>query len=172
MLQRVVRLVGTVAERVTVVAAPHQPLPTIPASVSIVCDRVEGRGPLAGLAAGFSALSGHVDLAYATATDVPYLQPRWITRLAELIGEHDLAIPFVDGFHHPLAALYRVSAVCAEVDRLLALGRGPASLVDAVKTRIVTAEELRGVDPTLATLRNLNTPEDYQRALCHFDFGR
>jgi hypothetical protein len=31
--------------------------------------------------------------------------------------------------------------------------------------RLVTAEELRGADPGLMTLRNLNTPEEYEAAL-------
>ena len=107
MLQRVVRLVGTVAGPIVVVAAPGQDLPALPAEVSIVRDEISGRGPLQGLAAGFVALGEEVDLAYATSTDVPFLEPRWITRLAELIGDADLAIPSIGGYFHPLAALYR-----------------------------------------------------------------
>jgi hypothetical protein len=30
---------------------------------------------------------------------------------------------------------------------------------------VVCADELNDVDPTFATLRNLNTPEDYEQAL-------
>ena len=48
-----------------------------------------------------------VELAYATATDVPFLRPAWVARLVELIGDHDLAIPEIGGYLHPLAALYR-----------------------------------------------------------------
>ena len=40
----------------------------------------------------------------------------------------------------------------------------PAFLVDALRARIVAADELQCVDPELGTLRNLNTPEDYQSA--------
>jgi len=32
-----------------------------------------------------SALPDSVEFAYATATDVPFLEPRWVTRLVELI---------------------------------------------------------------------------------------
>jgi molybdopterin-guanine dinucleotide biosynthesis protein A len=38
-------------------------------------------------------------------------------------------------------------------------------LVDAVKTRVVDESEMKSVDPELQTLRNLNSPEDYARAL-------
>jgi molybdopterin-guanine dinucleotide biosynthesis protein A len=45
-------------------------------------------------------------------------------------------------------------------------------LFDAVPTRVVTVGELVDVDPTFQTLRNLNTPEDYEAALHEVDSGR
>jgi molybdopterin-guanine dinucleotide biosynthesis protein A len=172
LLQRVVRLIGTVAQPVVVVAATGQELPDLPAEVSIARDPVAGRGPLQGLAAGLSALHDSVELVYATATDVPLLEPRWIPRLVDLIKGFDLAIPFVDDYHHPLAALYRKSAVLPVIERLLADDRlRPLFLVESVKTRVVSGDEMREVDPQLQTLRNLNFPENYQRALHDAGFG-
>ncbi len=163
MLQRVVRLVGTVAQPIVVVAAPGQDLPELPAAVSIVRDEISGRGPLQGLAAGFGALDENVDLVYATGTDVPFLEPRWITQLAELIGEADLAIPSIGGYYHPMAALYRRTAVLPAIVELLSHDRLAAFfLVEAVASRVVLEHELRMVDPQLGTLRNLNHPEDYR----------
>lgn len=165
MLQRVVRLVGMVAQPIVVVAAPRQDLPTLPDVVRIVRDAVQGRGPMQGLLAGLGALPKTTELAYATACDVPFLKPEWITRLAHLIDQNDLAIPYTDGYHHPLAALYRVGPVRPVVERLLAQDRlRTVSLMEAVETRVVTCDELLDVDSTLATLRNLNTPEDYEQA--------
>jgi len=172
MLQRVVRLVGTVAQPVVVVAANDQELPELAPDVAIVRDSVAGRGPLQGLAAGLSAFPDTVELVYATATDVPFLEPRWITRLIELIDGYDLAIPFMGDYYHPLAALYRRSAVLPAIEGLLLADRlRPVFLVDAVKTRVVREAELSVVDPELQTLRNLNFPEDYQRALLDAGFG-
>jgi molybdenum cofactor guanylyltransferase len=166
MLQRVVRLVSTVTGPIVVVAAPGQELPALPAAVLVARDPLRGRGPLQGLAAGLAALPDEVELAYATATDVPFLQPAWIDRLVALIGDHDLAIPRCDGFLHPLAALYRRVSVLPACDSLLRSGRlRPAFLIDVLRARIVAADELRCEDPELLTLRNLNTPEDYQSAL-------
>jgi molybdopterin-guanine dinucleotide biosynthesis protein A len=167
MLQRVVRLAGTVAQPIVVVAAPDQDLPELSAAVSIVRDPIAGRGPLQGLAAGFSALPERVELVYATATDVPFLEPRWIVRLAELIGGDDLAIPYIGEHFHPLAALYRRRVVLPVIEDLLRRDRlRPVFVVEAVKTRVVDEAEMRLVDPHLQTLRNLNHPEEYQRALC------
>jgi molybdopterin-guanine dinucleotide biosynthesis protein A len=51
------------------------------------------------------------------------------------------------------------------VEDLLAHDRlRPVFLFDAVKTRRVKPEEMTA-DPELRTLRNLNTREDYERAL-------
>jgi molybdopterin-guanine dinucleotide biosynthesis protein A len=167
MLERVVRLAGTVARPVVVVAAPDQALPIFAVDVVVVRDPVPGRGPLQALAAGLGALPDSVELAYATATDVPFLEPRFVARLVELSDGYDLVIPFVGGYYHPLAALYRRAQVLPAIARLLSEDRLRLSfLIDAVKTRVVDASELTAADPELQTLRNLNSPEDYERALC------
>jgi molybdenum cofactor guanylyltransferase len=90
--------------------------------------------------------------------------------MIELLGGHDIAVPVTEGFHHPLAAVYRRS-VLPQVERLLAGDQlRPVYLFDAVRTRRVLGEELRGVDPELITLENLNRPEDYLRALAKAGF--
>jgi molybdopterin-guanine dinucleotide biosynthesis protein A len=166
LLQRVVRLVGTVARPIVVVAAPGQDVPDLPTDVSIVRDPVAGRGPLQGLAAGFAGLADPVELVYATATDVPFLEPRWITRLVELIEGHDLAIPRIGESYHPLAAVYRRVAVVPVIERMLGENRLKLQrIVELVRSRVVSEEEMKAVDPRLWTLRNLNRPEDYEEAL-------
>jgi molybdenum cofactor guanylyltransferase len=166
MIDRVVRLAGTAARPIVVVAAADQVLPELGVDVTVVRDPVPGRGPLQGLAAGLGALPDSVELVYATATDVPFLEPRWIGRLVELSDGYDLVIPFVGGYHHPLAALYRRHTVLPAIEGLLIEDRLRLSiLVDAVKTRVVDESEMKSVDSELQTLRNLNSPEDYARAL-------
>jgi molybdenum cofactor guanylyltransferase len=166
MIERVVRLAGTAARPIVVVAAADQVLPELGVDVTVVRDPVPGRGPLQGLAAGLGALADSVELVYATATDVPFLEPRWIGRLVELSDGYDLVIPFVGGYHHPLAALYRRRIVLPAIEGLLSEDRLRLSiLVDAVKTRVVDESEMKSVDPELQALRNLNSPEDYARAL-------
>jgi molybdenum cofactor guanylyltransferase len=166
MLERVVRLTSTVARPIVVVAAPGQELPELGAQVTVVRDPVAGRGPLQGLAAGLGALPDSVELVYATATDVPFLEPRFIDRLVALSDGYDLVIPFALGYHHPLAALYRRRTVLPVIEGLLREDRlRPFFLVEAVTTRVVNEIDLRTVDPELHTLRNLNSPDDYQSAL-------
>jgi molybdopterin-guanine dinucleotide biosynthesis protein A len=175
MLQRVVRLIkeGLGGGPIVVVAARGQECPPLPADVACVVDPVADRGPLQGLAAGLDALPATVELAYASATDAPFLEPAWIGRLVELIGRDDLAVPLVDGRYHPLAAVYRRRAVLPAIEDLLLTDRlRLSSLIEAVRTRIVEADALRAVDPRLRTLRNLNSPRDYRRAIEEDGWGR
>jgi molybdopterin-guanine dinucleotide biosynthesis protein A len=166
LLQRVARLVASVAEDLAVVAAPAQELPPLPASVIVARDPVRGRGPLQGLAVGLAALPDRVELAYATATDVPFIHPDWIKLLLRLIDSHDLAMPHCQGYHHPLAALYRRSRALPAIEDLLRADRlRPVFLMETLSTRVVTESELIEVDPGLGTVWNLNTPEDYRAAL-------
>jgi molybdenum cofactor guanylyltransferase len=165
MLQRVVRLLGSVVSPVVVVAAREQALPPLPSSISITRDEREARGPLEGIRAGLTALPDSIDAAYITSCDVPLLVPAFVERMIVLTGDHDIAVMEVDGFPHPLSAIYRRD-VLPHVESLLANDRlRPVFLFDAVRTRRVKPEEMTVVDPQLKTLRNLNTPGDYRAAL-------
>ena len=167
MLQRVVRLVGEVVPpaNIIVVAAAGQQLPSLPPEIAIACDRRPECGPLEGLAAGLSAFDGQVEAVYATGCDVPLLVPAFVERLFGLLGDYDIVVPREEKFHHPLAAVYRPQ-VLSTIETLLAADRfRPVFLFDQHPTREVAVDELREVDPELATLANCNSPEDYQQTL-------
>jgi molybdopterin-guanine dinucleotide biosynthesis protein A len=165
MLQRVVRLLSTVVSPIVVVAAPGQSLPQLPPNVAVVQDEREGRGPLEGLRAGLKALPGGSEAAYVTSCDVPLLVPAFVRQLIDLLTNHDIAVMEIEGFAHPLSAVYRRGTL-AQVEALLAHDRlRPAFLFEAVRTRRVLPAEMTSADPELLTLRNLNTREDYLEAL-------
>jgi molybdopterin-guanine dinucleotide biosynthesis protein A len=173
MLERVVRLVGEVVafKNIVLVAAPNQLLPALPDGVTTARDIEEYRGPLAGLATGLRALAGSIDAAYVTACDVPLLVPALVDRMFELLGDFDVAVPVDADHHHPLAAVYRPS-VLAHVQRLIDAERmRPRFIFDEVNTREVPVDELRAVDPRLATLENLNCEADYIAALTQAGFA-
>ena len=164
MLQRVVRLLGEVVSPIVVVAAADQDLPALPRDVIVTRDEREARGPLEGLRAGLKALPPQLDAAYVTSCDVPLLIPNFVRQMLELAHGYDIAVMEIDGFTHPLSAVYR-RATLPFVEDLLEHNRlRPAFLFELVKTRRVRPEEMTA-DPDLRTLRNLNTREDYQRAL-------
>jgi molybdopterin-guanine dinucleotide biosynthesis protein A len=165
MLPRVVRLLGEAVDPIVVVAAPDQEVPPLPDDVVIVRDDEKGRGPLQGLVSGLAAVRDRVEAAYLSSCDVPFLQPAFVRRLIALLGPNAICVPHVGGYHHTLAAVYR-REVAAIARRLLGEKRFRlASLLDAVPTRTVEADELADLDATFQSLRNLNTPEEYEAAL-------
>jgi molybdenum cofactor guanylyltransferase len=165
MLPRVVRLLAEVVSPIVVVAAQNQELPPLPTGVRVVRDEHEALGPLAGLAAGLAALRGEVDAAFASSCDTPLLQPAFVRQIIASLGDHDLAIPRDGQYHHPLAAVYRTS-VEAPIRELIAAGRlRPFFLLEKIRTREIDVNELRQADPDLQSLRNTNTPAEYQAAL-------
>jgi molybdenum cofactor guanylyltransferase len=96
---------------------------------------------------------------------VPLLAPAFVQSMLDRLADYDIAVPVEGQFAHPLAAVYRLG-VLPHVRELLAADRlRPAFLFDRVKTLRIPVEELRSADPELATLRNLNRPDDYLAAL-------
>ncbi len=177
MLQRVVRLMGSVAnvERIVVVAAAEQALPPLPPNVILARDEQPDRGPLQGLLAGLSALPPDVVAAFVTSCDVPLLVPEFVERMFELADGCEIAVPVevvldsaADGTHsvpatfpHPLSAIYRPS-VLPHIWQLLASNcLRVRDLFDLVPARHIATEELCDIDPQLRSLQNLNTPADY-----------
>ena len=163
LLQRVVRRLGASVEEIVVVARPGQDLPPLPPDVRIARDSVLDRGPLGGLSAGLAATTA--EIVFATACDVPFLVPAFVDLLVQRLGTNDVAVAEAEERLHPLAAVYRVT-VRPHIEALLAAERlRPVFLYERVPTVRVSEADLRRVDPDLATLANLNTPEAYDAAL-------
>jgi molybdopterin-guanine dinucleotide biosynthesis protein A len=192
MLQRVVRVLSEVVNPVIVVAAPRQNVPPLPGEVGVVLDQVEGQGPLGGLAAGLAAMQGRAEMVYVSACDVPLLRCGFVRRVLTHLspggkgvgGQHlspadacgsgtqwtsqgrgsfAVAVPRIADFFHPLAAVYRVDLLPV-VRQLLASGQFKmTALFDTVPTRVLTEVDFADVDPHLESLRNVNTPEEYER---------
>jgi molybdenum cofactor guanylyltransferase len=150
---------------IVVVAAEGQVLPDLPSETIRTRDEREARGPLEGIRAGLKALPPDVDAAYITSCDVPLLVPGFVQRMIDLAQGYDIAVTEIDGFAHPLSAIYRRAAL-PHAEALLAEDQLRVSyLFTRVRTRRVPTSEMVSVDPELRTLRNLNTKEDYAAAL-------
>jgi molybdopterin-guanine dinucleotide biosynthesis protein A len=165
MLPRVVRILSAVVSPIVVVAARDQDVPTLPDGVAVALDEFDKCGPLAGLAAGLTALAGRCEAAYVTSCDVPLLTRQFVQRMVDLLGDSDVAIPRDAEFHHPLAAVYRCHLSERARDLISQGQRRMLSLLDDTRCRDVDISELKTVDPELQSLRNINSPDDYAWAL-------
>ncbi|MGE0865138.1 MAG: molybdenum cofactor guanylyltransferase [Vicinamibacterales bacterium] len=166
LLQRAVRVAGTVAGKVIIVARGDQELIRedfrgVP--VRIVHDAVADQGPLAGLAAGLSASATGISIVIAC--DMPLIRTAVLQRLIDELGEADACVAVVDGRPSPLCAVYR-SAVAGAATELLAGGeRRVTALLDRVQTKRVDAAVFRDIDPDLDSFASCNTPDAYRQAL-------
>ncbi len=133
--------------------------------LSVGMDQRPNRGPLEGLFAGLQAIHDQSDAAFVTGCDVPLIRPALVQRMVELSESCDIAIPHINGFFEPMLAVYNTSVLPELKSMLDADELGPLVLLDRVKTRRVTAEQLSDVDPEFESLVNVNSPEDYHAAL-------
>lgn len=160
-----------VASPIVVVAAADQELPRLPQSVIVARDARPGRGPLEGLSAGFAALKGQADAVFVSSCDAPFLRSQFVQRMVDLLGDSQACVPIVDGCIFPLSGVYRCE-IAAVVDEMLAADRlSVVGLLDRVRTRFVSADELVDVDPKLWSLRNINTPEEFAAAARDWNEG-
>lgn len=157
---------------IVVVKAAGQRLPTLPRNVEVVEDANPDRGPLEGLAAGLSAVAGRADRAFVSAVDVPFLAPEFVVRvLAGLSVGIEAAVPTAAGQSYPLSAGYAISALGVARDRLARGELRLRGLLDHLQTRLLDEAwlladpALAAADPELRSLLNVNTPEDYGRAV-------
>jgi molybdopterin-guanine dinucleotide biosynthesis protein A len=141
---------------VVVVRAPGQELPELPASVRVVEDAREGKGPLQGLLAGLAAVEE--DVAFLASTDMPFLHPRFVAAVCAAALDADVAVPFLGGFRQPLAAAYRTALTPVLTDLVERDRMKPAFLFELCDTRWL--REL----PHAESIRNLNTRADYEAA--------
>jgi len=167
LLEHVARLAAEAVPEVVLVAREDQPVSEFfgpfPAPFPIARDSADGLGPLAGLAAGLAAIEA--ERAFLVSCDMPFLRPALVHRLLELSEGHDAAIPEIDGYPMVTSAVYSKAALPLARE-LIAAGRlRPRFLLGSLDTRMVTADELRDIDPDLESFRNCNTPEEYAAAL-------
>jgi molybdopterin-guanine dinucleotide biosynthesis protein A len=173
MLQRVVRLVSEAvpAEQIVCVAAPDQSLPALPTGVRIAHDTQPHQGPLAGLAAGLNVVLESADVIFAVSCDAPLLVPAVITRMFDLLGDHQIVAPHDGERWHPLPAVYRTS-ILPQIEPLLAAGKlSLVALLETADTRSVSPEEFGDVDPKRTSLIACNTTADYEFVLANYIIG-
>jgi molybdopterin-guanine dinucleotide biosynthesis protein A len=157
------RLAPYFPERV-IVRAPGQELPAISdREVRIVEDAVIDQGPVAGICAGLAAV--RCELAFVVTCDVPFLSPRLGAAMVAAAPGFDVVAPEWEGRLNPLQAVYRTRLLPLYEAQLAAGRRRPVDLYPRVAVRTFSEAEVRAVDPEGLSFLNMNTPEEYQRAL-------
>jgi len=123
-----------------------------------VADLRCGQGPLAGLEAALAAIS--TPYLFLTGCDLPCLSEKVIRHLIDHRGDFRAVIPSGPAGPEPLCAIYRRD-ILDEVRGLLDRGERRISLLaDLPGSLVLTADEIRRVDPAPNIFANANRPED------------
>jgi molybdopterin-guanine dinucleotide biosynthesis protein A len=171
LLARACAALAGVTGRVIVVASPGGPAAPVPDGVEVVEDRVAGRGPLEGIAAGLGAAARTHEAAVVVAVDLPAMGPALAARLlAGLEGGAEAAVPLVSGRAQVLAAAYRTSLAARARELAEAGERRAGALLDGRRVAwlgevdLLADPALRAADPTLEGLRDIDTPAEMMAA--------
>jgi molybdopterin-guanine dinucleotide biosynthesis protein A len=174
LLRRVTGVVGRAVDGpVIVVRAPGQELPALDPRVLVREDPEEGRGPMMGLAVGLAAAAEHAPVAFVCSTDLPFLHSAFVSAVLRAFGSApapDVVLPIVGGYRQPMAAGYRTD-LAPLIEKMVDAGRlKPAFLFEQVDVHrldedaLLADPRLAGADPTLDSVTNVNTPDDYRAA--------
>ena len=128
-------------------------------SVRVVKDLVPGCGPLGGMHAALDAAAG--DATMVVACDMPYLSARFLAHLLTLTADADAVVPRTELGHHPLCAAYTRACLAPAAARLARGHLKMLDLLDDVRVRVVTTEEIDEFGDHTRLLANVNTPADY-----------
>lgn len=152
--ETLVNVLHQVVDDVVVVTSGAFELPELEALV--VRDSEPGLGPLGGIRDGLKQVSA--GLAFVASVDTPLLSAPFV---AAMLAFERTAACELDGFVHPLCAVYETKHA-GSADALLREGhRRPLFLLEAAQFRRVRPEELPEVD----SLGGFNTPAEYLAAL-------
>lgn len=154
---------GSVSTRVSVVSSRHEAEPHGP---PLVRDLRTGLGALGGLHAALASCSA--EWAAVLACDLPLATGELFVRLASMRTESlDAIVPVQeDGRVQPLSALYRARVCLEQVEEMIRTDElRPRLLLSRVRARRVAFEELRDLEGSSRFFLNVNTHEDYARAL-------
>ncbi len=155
---------------VVVARGGDQILPALPPGVLVTTDERPAGGPLWGMRSGLLFLQqpgqfGAGDAVFVGACDMPFVRADFVLWLVSRLGSAQLVMPRMAGVLQPLCAVYRFEVLPA-IDELLARDvLTPRALTHTVASQIVDESDLVQIDPFHRCVENINTPEDYARAL-------
>lgn len=121
------------------------------------------KSPLRGIHAGL--ISSTLPYQFMVACDMPFLNLELIKYMGRVVSGYDAVVPLIGRYYQPLYAFYNRSCIDI-IEKQLSLGRYRVTeLYAGLKIRYISLPEILRFDPDQKTFININTWDDYQRAL-------
>jgi len=170
LLARTLRRARSVASPVTIVGPPERFRPSTAFPVAILPDDLPGRGPLGAIYTGLRHARTEFNLFLSC--DLPFMESRFLRYLASVAQDCQADVTLARTPHErdqPLAAIYRRRARAA-VRRSLDRGQNKITVfLPWVKVRVMEWPELARAGFRLSIFDNLNSREDYGRAVLRLE---
>jgi molybdopterin-guanine dinucleotide biosynthesis protein A len=142
---------------VVVIAQDSSP---IKSDVPVLRDLIPDCGSLGGLYTGLKQSA--TPSVFAVACDMPFLNPLIVRYFIDVRGAADLVMAKLQNGLQPMHALYHQRCLPA-MERLLhahELSIQRLTADPSLRVRLITADELSGMDPDGRSFYNVNTPAD------------
>jgi molybdopterin-guanine dinucleotide biosynthesis protein A len=159
LLARALDLARSVTPDVRIVGSREKFAPFAPVVEDVFCEC----GPLGGIHAALQA--SPTELNVMLAVDMPFVSWAFLQYLIGQAGsapEAAVVVPHGAGNWQPLCAIYRRDFAGVAEDALRAERNRIDPLFSAVRTRVITEEELEDAGFSPALFRNLNTPGELE----------
>jgi molybdopterin-guanine dinucleotide biosynthesis protein A len=148
--------------------------------VPMVGDIVKYKGPMTGILSALVTLE--VPDIFVTACDMPFINPKliryivdkWtknkenlslVTRHSSLRGGWDAAIPVFDNKSQPLFGIYSRKVIRSMEDTIKNGSRSLREFLKKLDVLYISEDEVRTIDPEGRSFVNINTLEDYEKAM-------
>lgn len=161
LIAHVLDRMGEVCEEVLIVANDVPRYASL--GVRVVPDVFPGVGVLGGLHAGLRA--ARHDLILAVGCDMPFLNPALLRAFAAWAEGYDVAALRQGEQVETLHTAYRRTCLPAMEQVIRAGYRRIVSFFPYVRVRYIAPEEAGTLDPGLHSIRNINTPQEWEEVL-------
>ncbi len=167
LLERLVRIVDPLVSAMVIMLAQTQVLPAglnfNSRNIVFGRDKKKEQGPLQGIADGAALLPKTAEYSFVLSCDLPFLSGQWLKSILETmraLNGIDAVCSQLDNHINPLIAIYR-SSVLREAQHYLDQGKS-SCLVLLDNCKVFPIEPLKHQSDWVS---NINTPEEYQKAL-------
>jgi molybdenum cofactor guanylyltransferase len=164
LLENALGLVRSVCADVHIVGSPAK----FSSFGPVVSDIFGNRGPLGGIHAALSASTAELNLIIAV--DLPFLDRRFLRYLVKTSAESTalVTVPRLNGRYEPLCGVYR-KPFGEFADAALEMGRNKIdALFSQTSVRPIEDDEFAANNFVPLMFRNVNTPEEWERAKSEF----
>jgi molybdopterin-guanine dinucleotide biosynthesis protein A len=161
MIERVIGALQPVASSIAIIA--NDPVYE-KFDLPVFADTNKGIGPLEAIRTALA--NSRQEKAVVAGCDMPFVTSELFAYLLDQAQGYDAVVPLdAEGRIEPLCAVYSTAAM-SEVCRLIERGDlKMAHLFDAIHARVIEFSELRNLPRSELFFENINTPEDYARAI-------